>query len=461
MSSIQERLDSRIKALDTKLADIDKVKPVDNSHQAKIDKAKYKLLVRREIAIADKKGLDNQLTTYANATHEQQRLSDEADKTHWEESREVARHEQLKKYYGQKYPGSYNPATNTIDTSKWSQADLQNYERSRKARNDAVLANRKKQQEAKDALAKRQEAAKKYAELKKKIEGHFIADNHLADPCVPCLSERQKKLDRIKEAFLGQQSFGNCGIQSSNQVVKLVTCKEADETELLKKSLRNGNASLVEKPPKTNKEKLAEALDPEAAKKARDTKIDAIQPVRKAGDPVIPGKIGENRGRNLDPEANTHNQTIIDIRKTGGTSPDNRQKIMDGEKVKSTTEEPTRDNIAKALKKNQVMIISVEAAKLSPAEDENGKPVETWIATEDRKGSDGTVVKKGESLGSGAHAITVADGKFDKDGKLTHVLVSDTGKGKMYYMKIEDFEKSLNRDKKMNVSKDPMKMSCP
>ena len=454
-TTTSQRLDTRIKKLDNKLADVEKIKPVDAQHKAQIDATKHKLLVRREIAIADKKAIDKQLTTYADTTNQQEKISREADKTHWEESMQKARHEQLKKYYGEKYPGSYNAATNTIDALKWSQNDVQNYERSRKARNDAIIANRKKQKEAKDALVKRQEAAKKYAALKKKTEGHFAANNDLSDPCVPCLSDRQKKLDRIKAVFPGQQSFGNCGIQSSAQIIQLASCEKTDETALLKESLKAGDAELVRPDTFTYKVKslFHKLLNPgELPVEEELAVIDAIKPVRDSKQPVNPttDEKGTHYERTPDEAAEKHNESVINTSATGGASSDQTERIMARHGTRTTQQPQTLEGLSKAIKNNQPVRVGTEASKLQPAYDENGKKIETWKS-----------LKTGKALGSGPHDVVVADGKFDKNGKLTHVLVSDTGCGKIYYMKAQDFKKAFLPGDTMAVSDKPINMNCP
>ncbi|MBC7568894.1 MAG: hypothetical protein H7319_04060 [Spirosoma sp.] len=441
------RLNSRLQKINEKIAEVDRIVPVDDLHREAIKEARKTLVDRKNEVLADKKIGDDFLTAYREA--EQAKLNAKWAEDAFNKANDY--HEKLKKWLIQKYAVSKNP----------TDEERAAYAKSWEAREDAAKINNQRQEDLKKSLDKKKGSLQKYNVVTRKIKYTFPADNDITDECIPCKAvERRRKLERIMAVFPGQQSFGNCGIQSSRQMIDLMSCNktdEMDETDFFKKALRNGNADLYDKSGK----KILQNVDDTANEDTRNKLINDIQPVRKSGDPVSSGGIGQSRGRKADEEAVKHNNKIINTNQTGSSKIPLIRKIIEEEKVFSTEYPHTRNNIEKGLKMNLVMIFAADVSKLGPAEDENGQPVETWLYTDYGFGGNGKIIHKpGDAKQSGGHAVTVADGKFDSSGNLTHVLVSDTGVGMIYYMKIEDFESSLFNDP-MVVSDEPMKVNCP
>ena len=136
--------------------------------------------------------------------------------------------------------------------------------------------------------------------------------------------------------FPGQQHFGNCGVQSSQQLIHQATGQNPDENAILGVAISGGYAQ----------------------NSAKDSE-------------------------------------------RGGTSASARQQLLQEYGVSSSVlENPTKEDLAVALKENKGLIASVEAGTLWGY----GRPV-------------------------GGHAVLISEGDFDEHGELTHVYINDTGTG--------------------------------
>lgn len=153
---------------------------------------------------------------------------------------------------------------------------------------------------------------------------------------------------------------------------------------------------------------------------------------------------------------------------SGGSTPKQREALIKSKAVGKTIETErilfSKNALGIVLLQHRPVILAVNAKNLAPATDDNGSSFETgW-----------------ENHPGGGHAITAVDGKFDESGTLTHVLISDTGAGKQYWMEADDLQEAIhnhpNNSKQndirkfleipqvtteMNVSKQPIKTDCP
>jgi hypothetical protein len=140
---------------------------------------------------------------------------------------------------------------------------------------------------------------------------------------------------------------------------------------------------------------------------------------------------------------------------------------MNDKDVSSSQVPYSREVLCDELKNDRPTILNVDAKDLHPATDENGDSILTgW-----------------EGNAGGGHAVTAVDGQFDDQGKLTKVLISDTGNGingMQYWMKIEDLEIAIDNNpgalaenrmraaanqplerSTINVINHPIKTDCP
>ncbi len=246
----------------------------------------------------------------------------------------------------------------------------------------------------------------------------------------PFVSKQTKINSRVKTVFPGQQSFGNCGIEASRQLVELTTCKQLSESESLQDALRNNEANLEFNDPS----KLPTAEEKE--------KI-----INDIGDK---DKVRSNG---------------IDTSKTGGSDFYGINSFVKRNGGETKVVQYDRAELSKAVKNNQPVIFAANAEDLAPGYDENGEEIETWRAKNEYKTEDGKIIKPGDPLGVGGHAILITGGEYDKSGNLTKVHINDTGCGKRYTMKVEDFEKAKwhtpDGNNFMVVSTKPIKESCP
>ena len=122
----------------------------------------------------------------------------------------------------------------------------------------------------------------------------------------------------------------------------------------------------------------------------------------------------------------------------GGTSSTGRQSIMNDAGVPSTIAPYSREALAQALWDRKGVVANLHTDGAS------------WW-----KNSDGT------SRGSGFHAIIITDGVYDKKGRLTSIIINDTGVGMQgKVVSIEDFEKSVaargNNPAQLNITNNPI-----
>jgi hypothetical protein len=268
-----------------------------------------------------------------------------------------------------------------------------------------------------------------YLNLKAANADLYTDPSGVADPCMPCLQDRANALAKTAKikSLKARQEYNNCGVMSSAQLLNLVTCP--------------GDLAGVDE-----ETMLDEAMDAKNARRAAER-----DPTPK-DHPKIAAMSKAARARY----------------ESGGTSPDSRKKIIDSKGkdagVSVEQKEFSEDALGEALKANKPVILSVDAHDLRPGYDDSGVEMETWT---------GNI--------HGAHAITAVDARYDASGKITDVLISDTGCGKQYWMKASDVTKAIqnhpgvkqeNQDRAMlkpplpprttvmNVSNKPIKTDC-
>lgn len=261
----------------------------------------------------------------------------------------------------------------------------------------------------------------------KAANADLYRNSKVGAPCVPCLQQRFDKVAKSAKikSLKAQQQYNNCGVMSSAQLLTLVSCPgdiaRIDEDNMLDDAMENKNAIRAEE---------------------RDPKPDDY--------PSVAAMTKSARARY----------------ESGGTTPDNRKKFIDdkGKDLGISVEQVqySESALGQSLKENKPVILSVDAHDLKPGYDDEGKEMETW---------------KGDI--HGGHAITAVDAKYDADGKMTDVLISDTGCGKQYWMKVSDLTKAIENHPNnvvensirgffgmrpvtttMNVSNKPIKTDC-
>jgi hypothetical protein len=162
----------------------------------------------------------------------------------------LAGHERLKKELSRKY-GRAN-----LKPGELSPADRHRY-----------LASRNRQQVAqgeRDALAIQKTVAEQKLTNVKADYAKFRSATRLKDAfpgetidsvCVGCIQSRtnafvdkQNRLGAASNVFPGQQSYGNCGIQSAKQIIEQKTGKKITEKDALKDALDSGDADAPSRP---------------------------------------------------------------------------------------------------------------------------------------------------------------------------------------------------------------------
>ena len=135
--------------------------------------------------------------------------------------------------------------------------------------------------------------------------------------CVPCLEKvasdfvpKQRRQAGGPTVYPGQQKYGNCGIQSSGQVIAAATKTKPDERDLLEESVKDGNAHDV--------------------------------------------FLGRLRRAVFD----EHNPD------SGGTTPTQRQAILAKHGVDSEIKKTTKKDLAKAIRDNKGIVVNVDAGVL-------------------------------------------------------------------------------------------------
>jgi uncharacterized Zn-binding protein involved in type VI secretion len=137
--------------------------------------------------------------------------------------------------------------------------------------------------------------------------------------------------------FPGQQNYGNCGVQSSQQIIHQATGDNPSEDAILKAALDGGYAD--------------------------DSDVDFER---------------------------------------GSTSASDREDLLRTYRVDShVVHNPSKEDLAEALKDNRGVIANVDAGEL-------------W---------------NDEAYRGGGHAVLVSEGDFNEQGELTHVYINDTGTG--------------------------------
>lgn len=146
-----------------------------------------------------------------------------------------------------------------------------------------------------------------------------------------------------------QQSYQNCGVESSRQIVNQATDSDVSEDDLLDTAMDNGWA---------------------------------------------------DRGGTRDD--------------SGGTTPEGMQSILGSHGVSSTLQPQTMENIQQAVAEGRGVITAHDAGAL-------------WNTTDE-----------------GGHAILVTGAQYDANGKLTALIINDTGTGEgMHSVPADRYERSL------------------
>lgn len=410
-----EYVDAKLKTIDDQLTEIDQIAPADDLHLAEITQAKEKLIEKENEFWEAKQSIEKQ--EKAKATFEDAKK--EAIESVKNKKEAIAEKKQFLDSQRAKYPDCFNEETKQFDLSKWSQEEKKNlqvlHDKSAKAVLDAA-EKVKAADEAKDKLAKKDEKLKA---IKAKIIANVPSDKNLDTACVPCeLKKRNEKIAKLKAVFPGQQQYGNCGIQSSSQVIELVTGVKKGEAELLKEALQNQEAVLT----RAKKNPVSTLISKILGKYPTEDEL-----IAQISD-TPPADLGEKINRNA----------------TGGTWAETRETLLARHNVPTTPVVYSRDELAKALKANKAVIPAVDASLLSPGFDRDGNAMATWPANQP----------------PGSHAVVVGDGIFNDKGEITHVLINDTGVGKQYYMDINSFEKAVDGNKKLNKGADvPMNVT--
>lgn len=108
--------------------------------------------------------------------------------------------------------------------------------------------------EQSDKLAKRQqEIQDEYKALRKSVAvGNKLPATPTDSVCVTCteslasdFAPKQRRQNGGDSVYPGAQSYGNCGIQSSAQLIEAKTGKKQDEKKLLNETVKDGNAQDV------------------------------------------------------------------------------------------------------------------------------------------------------------------------------------------------------------------------
>ena len=164
-------------------ADHEKLKEhLGNKHPGAYDKTKnaidFTLMSKEEIGAYEQ--------SRANRTAIEEKV-DEFKKIEDKAIAAVSAHNQLKQNLGMKYPGTYDPDTNTIDANSWTDEDIDIYKESHQKRNKALdekeeaekkitnaAVEEKFAKNAPAALAKSPCKSKKPEVEKQKIQEHFI-----------------------------------------------------------------------------------------------------------------------------------------------------------------------------------------------------------------------------------------------------------------------------------------------
>ena len=426
MSKYSEYVDAKIAKLTDQILEIDAIETVDELHDAEKNNALDTLLAKVVEFEEAKKSIDDYNKAndaYKKAEQEAQESAKIKKNIEDRYNQFLTDQEEIDKEQGI-VPLSVKRSGNfvTINSKVWIPEDQEEFRALRNSLGKAALKAKEKQKALERAEDQLLEKYEPYSEIKAKIRANFPSDQNLDAACIPCeLNKRNQKLARIKQVFPKNQHFGNCGIQSSSQVIELITGEINGEAELLKEALQNKEAELTRVQENVVKVWASKLF---GLYKTDDELIDQITDLP-----------SEELKEKIDTEA------------TGGTWPHTREALLARHNVPSTQMVYSRDQLSNALKDNKAIVAAVDASLLSGV-DIDGNAVNDWA---------------GQS--PGGHAVVLADGKFDKNGNLTHVLVSDTGIGKQYYMDIDDFELAVegrkdlngNVDVPFNVSDDPIK----
>jgi hypothetical protein len=226
----------------------------------------------------------------------------------------INEHDELKKYIYSKYQ------KRPLSLSDLSTEDRDSYEVSRKKRDDA-RRNKSNQEKARADVEKIQKDLKlEHVRLRQSAAvGGKLPQTPTDSVCVPCIEEqvrgfkdKQRRQNGGKKVYPGAQKYGNCGIQSSNQLIAAKTGSLVDEKKLLEKSIKDRDA-----------------------------------------EPEKPGEGDFGRG---------------------GTGPVGRQNILlkSGD-IKSRIDPTTPKNLADAIKANKGIVVNVDAGVLWDKSDDIGQ----------------------------------------------------------------------------------------
>ena len=234
------------------------------------------------------------------------------DKARQEQTAVVEQHEALKNDLYKKH--KQRPLTQ----KDLSPAERESYLDSQAKRNAAAAKGAELDAEHKKLTDRQNELRTQYQDLRKATAvGGKLPATPTDSICVPCTEKvasdfapKQRRQAGGQKVYPGRQNYGNCGIQSSSQVIAAATGTKPNERDLLDESVKDGNA-----------------------------------------DDVFLGRLRRAVFDEKNPES-------------GGTSPKQRQAILAKHGVPSDIKKTTPDNLAKAIRDNKGIVVNVDAGKL-------------------------------------------------------------------------------------------------
>lgn len=199
-----------------------------------------------------------------------------------------------------------------------SSEDQKAYLESRAKRDEAAARGANLDEQRKELSDRQNDLQSQYQKLRQSSAvGGKLPATPTDSICVPCVEKlasdfepKQRRQAGGKNVYPGQQKYGNCGIQSSGEVIAAATGDKPDERELLDESVKDGNA-----------------------------------------DDVFLGRFRRAVFDEHNPDS-------------GGTSPMQRQAILAKHGVESEVERTTKDNLAKAIRDNKGIVVNVDAGVL-------------------------------------------------------------------------------------------------
>jgi hypothetical protein len=393
--------------LQNRIAELDRVeKEVAETSTYNVDSAteKNKLLadIKQQKEVCQKElGIRN---NYVSNFTELKKAVNQSAETASSLNTANGKHEELKRELAKKYPQSIK--NGKLYINQCSEEDKKKYLESYKQRQKAVEADRT-QKDKTDKIKKKVEADKvAFYDLRTKNPNLYSKTdyNEPANPCMACLKNRAKAIGKPYEtakqakikSLLEKQQYSNCGVMSAAMLLNLVTCP-GDIPGMDEHTMLN-DAMNYPPPPAIPYATKAKERDP-----------------RENDRPYVRNMTRAQRARY----------------ESGATNQKNVKNIIDkkGENVGINVDKKpySNDSLSMALNQKQPVILEANCKDLIGATNDAGESIDTgW-----------------EGNSGGGHAITAVDAQFDNNGKMTKVLISDTGAGKQYWMEIEHLNNAI------------------